>query len=148
MNLEEKIFHFLRGNWTFYRLTNGQGEMWGKAYFTDFLEDFPRLQYKEAGTFVTPQKVQIPFYQNYIYILRNNKIKVYFNSLQKKEDLFYILEFYDGNKAFGDHVCGNDKYQATYTFLNENQFTLQYKVVGPRKNYLIETNFQRQLAYS
>lgn len=46
-------------------------------------------------------------------------------------------------KAIGNHLCGNDRYNATYIFLNPDLFTLDYQVLGPQKDYNISTVFNR-----
>ncbi|WP_392506716.1 DUF6314 family protein [Rickettsia sp. 2024-CO-Wats] len=42
-------------------------------------------------------------------------------------------------QATGSHRCGKDQYNATYVFLYP--FTLSYQVLGPQKDYNINTVF-------
>ncbi|WP_341791410.1 DUF6314 family protein [Rickettsia endosymbiont of Gonocerus acuteangulatus] len=46
-------------------------------------------------------------------------------------------------KAVGRHLCGKDHYNATYIFLNPDSFILNYQVLGPEKNYNINSSFTR-----
>ncbi|MCZ6884069.1 MAG: DUF6314 family protein [Rickettsia endosymbiont of Ixodes ricinus] len=46
-------------------------------------------------------------------------------------------------KAVGSHLCDSDQYNATYIFLNPDSFTLSYQVLGPQKDYNINTVFNR-----
>lgn len=40
-------------------------------------------------------------------------------------------------------MCGMDRYKATYHFLERDSFILKYDVIGPKKNYVIKTEFYR-----
>ena len=47
----------------------------------------------------------------------------------------------------GDHACGSDRYLGTYRFKFSGsrltQFSIKYRVQGPKKDYSIETKFHR-----
>jgi len=45
--------------------------------------------------------------------------------------------------AVGSHLCGKDQYNATYIFLNPDSFCLNYQILGPKKDYNINTVFNR-----
>ncbi|HJD65742.1 MAG TPA: DUF6314 family protein [Rickettsia endosymbiont of Bembidion nr. Transversale] len=45
--------------------------------------------------------------------------------------------------ATGRHLCGKDYYNATYIFLNPDSFILNYQVLGPEKNYNINSSFTK-----
>lgn len=45
--------------------------------------------------------------------------------------------------AIGRHLCGKDHYNATYIFLDPNSFTLNYHILGPEKNYNINSRFTK-----
>jgi len=57
--------------------------------------------------------------------------------------LFYVLDI-QGNKAYGEHLCGLDLYQAEYSFIDEENFLLEYKTKGPNKDYKIFTMYKRR----
>ena len=144
MTLPEKYLSSLAGKWTFNRSTNGFGDMIGSASILPLPNDFSILSYQETGIFVTPQGAGVPFYREYLYCLNKGVIEVYFSSHQKKQGLFHILTFSSANTARASHPCGDDLYEATYTFLDDNTFTLRYDVKGPTKHIVIETVFKKQ----
>lgn len=57
----------------------------------------------------------------------------------------FALEFYESEilKAKGKYRCGDDDYEAVYTFNDADTFTVYYLCVGPDKDYVIETEFIR-----
>lgn len=143
MIINQEKFAFFEGEWVFDRFITGSFAMKGFASFLPFQDVTPSYSYREDGEFTTPHGDHFPFYRDYIYCLNPDSIDVYFASHQKKQGHFYRLNFSSDNKASGSHLCRDDFYKATYTFLNENNFSLQFEVKGPRKDFLIETTFKR-----
>ncbi len=45
--------------------------------------------------------------------------------------------------ASGTHMCIKDHYQAKYQFLSFSKFKLEYTVIGPAKNYVSSTLFEK-----
>lgn len=43
------------------------------------------------------------------------------------------------------HLCGQDLYSTLYTFLNIHTFEIKYTVIGPNKNYVSKTLFNRMI---
>lgn len=84
---------------------------------------------------------QILANKEYRYILEDDNIVKYF--AKAENNLFHRLDFIDNTKAIGNHLCGSDQYNATYIFLNPDSFTLSYQVLGPQKDYNINTVFNR-----
>jgi len=144
MSISEDHFLFLKGNWTIDRSTNGFGYMLGSASFLPLSGDLPTLAYQETGVFVTAQGENLNFYREYIYSLNKGIIEVHFASQQKKQGFFHALTFSSSNVATATHPCRDDLYRATYTFLNENSFSLAYDIKGPKKHIRIETVFKRK----
>jgi hypothetical protein len=144
MTLSEKRLFFLEGKWTFNRSTNGFGHMTGRSSFLPTPDALSTFAYQETGLFVTLLGVNLPFYKEYIYCLNKGMIEVYFASDRKKQGFFYALAFSSPNKATGSHQCRDDLYEASYTFLDDTTFTLQYDIEGPKKHISIETIFKRE----
>lgn len=140
------IFRWLEGTWSLSRQITGTGKMNGKAVFR--LENpinLNRYHYREEGilTFLTNQSLN--FHREYVYEYDENHqiINVYFNENPLK--FFHKLQFStDFKSADASHLCINDRYDAYYTFLNENQFGLQYRVKGPKKDYQIISTFTKE----
>ena len=73
----------------------------------------------------------------FIYDPEQNSISKYTSS----GVFMYQLQFSD-NEACGEYLCGEDKYIATYTFLDD-KFTLTYEVRSLGKDYSIVTGFEK-----
>ena len=146
MQSAEKIFFSLEGKWGLTRSTNGFGKMKGDALFSLIPDTMPSFSYREEGIYETPYGEDLLFYRDYIYVLYDGKIEIYFASHQKKQHLFHTLTFAPSRKecAVSVHLCGKDLYTPTYVFLDEDTFTLEYKVKGPKKDLVIQTYFQRR----
>ncbi len=86
-------------------------------------------------------------YKEYVYLYdkaRDKIVKKFSNG-----NLFYELSIdFDKQTANGDHLCEKDMYKAMYKFSNPHSFSLTYFVNGPKKDYLIETEFTKQLTDS
>lgn len=143
MNIAEKHFLFFEGNWSLRRFINGHGEMKGLASFHPLRGLLPSYAYYEKGIFLNSDRTESDFFREYIYCLNHGKVEVYFSFRKKRKNLFHTLEFTSQQKAFATHLCNKDSYKATYIFLNQNAFILEYKVRGPKKAFKIETFFRR-----
>ncbi|HSX13327.1 MAG TPA: DUF6314 family protein [Chlamydiales bacterium] len=147
--MTQTIFNHFEGSWQFKRITP-HGKMIGVARFTNKTPN--ELHYREEGLFIreTIPKVSSEddneqythkIFQEYIYRLENDKIVIYFN--EKPPRLFHRLEFTDDSQAFGFHLCKSDQYEAFFHFESPEKFTVTYLVKGPKKNYTINTTFQK-----
>lgn len=138
------IFQYLQGEWLLERRTNGHGQMQGRASFSALDNAEQSLHYREQGQHVTAMGRACSFFKEYLYTLDQGSIVVYFCASAIKGGLFYPLCFAeDGSSATGKHLCAQDLYEASYQFVNANEFILHYQITGPRKNLLIQTQFQR-----
>lgn len=108
-----------------------------KTFAIDYRED---LQVK-CNTDFGPN-VENSAYKEYVYeydMNRDKIVKKFTNG-----NLFYELSIdFDKQTAHGDHLCEKDMYKAIYTFSDPQTFTLTYYVNGPKKDYLIETEFRK-----
>jgi hypothetical protein len=147
MTLAKKIFFSLEGKWRIERTTNGHGSMNGFALFRPISASIPSFFYREDGFFYTVYGEKLTFYQEYFYCLNQEHIEVYFASREKKQRFFHSFTFLSleaTNSTPALHQCGNDKYIATYTFLNKDTFTLHYNIHGPQKKLILTTQFKRE----
>ncbi len=81
-------------------------------------------------------------YKEYIYYydIINDKIYVTFSD----GSFFYNLAINvneNMTRACGEHICNRDYYKAAYSFFNDRYFSLHYQIIGPHKDYRIETDF-------
>lgn len=136
MNNSINYFALFEGTWVFNRSISGSGTSAGKA--TYIKEGSDTLLYREDGLFTNLDGVSFQNFRMYCYRLENGLISVYFTDGKP----FHTLQF-DGDKATGHHLCACDHYDAEYLFEAPDRFRLSYKVKGPKKDYTIETLFQK-----
>lgn len=140
-NIEtDALFLFLKGTWSFDRTIRGHGSMSGVAAFRNRTPT--ALDYDESGTHAAKGGA-VDFYQSYIYVQEGGDIAVTF----KDGRPFHTLTFDNAQNlltASAVHLCGDDVYRGEYVFHDNDNFSLRWDVKGPRKNYLIETNYVRQ----
>jgi len=136
----KKIFSTLSGKYSVKRVISNHGYGEGVAYF--LLNNLNELLYKEELKIqYSDYNYQMPTTKEYKYIFADGNIEKHF--VVPENNLFYQLDFIDDIKAVGSHLCGEDQYNATYVFLNPNFFTLNYQILGPQKNYNIQSIFKR-----
>lgn len=131
---------FLKGTWSFTRHMDGHGRMSGTA---QFIESEPEtLAYTESGIHELPGGQMLNFFQNYIYQREREQLVAYFTDGRP----FHEVRFYreDGVlKAGAIHLCGADRYNGTYIFDGTDHFSLIWDVKGPKKDYIIQTRYNR-----
>lgn len=166
MQSTKQIFENLVGIWSIKRILGNYGTAEGTAKFTpsnpnktaannlenrtenssnentlviDYREDVHVKYDSSLGP-----NVENTAYKEYVYLYdtaRDKIIKKFTNG-----NLFYELSIdFDKQSAHGDHLCEKDMYKATYTFSSPRNFVLTYYVNGPQKDYLIETEFTKQV---
>jgi hypothetical protein len=157
------LFSTLQGKWGFFRTLSDRatdtsmGTVFGHVTFTPIKPNV--LHYKEEGEFTTAPGQKLSAYREYLYTLNSerNKIEKHYVNNGEDESLFYVLQFQSSPSAkakiisaTGHHLCARDQYKATYEFsVNENpellsQFRLRYEVIGPQKNYVSDTTFEKR----
>ncbi len=135
----EAIFRSLEGVWRFTRQIKGSGKMNGTA---TFIKKSPTtLFYNETGLLKLNDGPVFESYRNYIYEWKNKKITAFFEDGR----FFHELEFETDVDAKAHHECGLDLYRASYHFEKPTAFSLQWAVTGPKKDYMILTNFEKRI---
>ena len=143
-----KIFNSLAGHWQLERRIPNQGLVKGQACFSNYKES-STLHYQETGILTLEDKKEFNFSREYFYYYENEQISVFFVENARPGKLFHTLEFSprfkdaDPIRACARHHCRHDIYDATYSFQDDKQFTVSYRVHGPTKNYSSATIFQR-----
>ncbi len=105
-------------------------------YVYSYLEQ-GKIKIFRSGTFFTANASK-----RYIYIYKSGAISVFFYSSQiHKRKLFHDIVFINPKQAKGIHYCKSDIYKIYYNFVKKTQFEVKYDILGPDKNYSINTNF-------
>lgn len=137
--VKHKIFKNLTGTWNVSREIENFGSAAGTATFVYKGEN--SIHYREdikVEPFTTDSYEAFREYF-YKYDKDDDKITMYFKDLQ----LFSELEISGEKKLSGEHLCGLDNYNVLFNFLSQDKFTTSYHVKGPKKDYKIETTYDR-----
>ncbi len=139
------LFCSLQGKWAFSRLISGEGSVNGIATFTKSTLNEKTLYYRETGVFTQNNGCRFNVSRNYHYHYHQQEdtISVYF--AEELPRLFQTLKFTTPTTAIASHLCKCDTYNAIYTFHSEDEFSIFYSVLGPKKNYTMTTIFNRSL---
>jgi hypothetical protein len=151
-NYTMQIFKILKGQWNFKRTISKFGNVRGVAVFEEIAPG--ALHYREDGLLLMegnhkPQKIYKEYY--YFYLKKEKKIIVRFSKVEEQESFFHVLTFEKRNIdrnypvlfAMGEHKCVDDFYEVSYLFFNDDKFKIIFNLRGPKKDYVLETNFQR-----
>ncbi len=142
-----KIFNLLAGEWIFDRILSVYGTVTGTACFQPLSPHI--LHYKESGQFTTPSQKTYRTSREYAYCYQEapETLAAFFIHDARPDYLFHELNFAPLENgiaaASGSHACHDDMYYASYEFLHKDAFVITYLVVGPNKNYVSRTKFNR-----
>ena len=139
---------YLLGDWKFSRNIKGiyTNELIahiddGYAFYTKLDEN--KLKYYENGLLFFSNNNKNLIHQNYIYLINNNKMKIY-NSNYPVEICFSDIDITKNRELKANKcICDNDSYETNLILKSENEFNLTYIVKGESKNYIITTNYER-----
>ncbi|ETX09493.1 hypothetical protein MUS1_08695, partial [Marinomonas ushuaiensis DSM 15871] len=68
---------------------------------------------------------------------------IFFSDGATKGDVFLSFAFTQASILTSHHLCIKDHYNARFEFLSDNEFELSFNVMGPKKDYSIQTQFTR-----
>lgn len=146
---QELIFwNLLKGFWSLKRkvIDNNSAEIimsgTGYALFSSHNND-TTVNDKNNETLLYSEKIFLdilpnPAKQSYIYKNNGSSITKFFRDGR----LFYELEFTEGQKAKGKHLCARDFYSSNYNYsCDDHKLTITYTVNGPAKNHQIISEY-------
>lgn len=148
------ILDLLAGKWFLTRkLTNNinqdfSGSASGK---TELLEcNQGALSYNESVIVYFDNGVEANGTASYKFRIEEDKLHQYSVTRTKVdtiEDHMFELNFFTtkSNQTYASatYFCSSDKYIVTYSFSSEDRFNITYTVLGPNKDYVTETEFER-----
>ncbi len=140
------VFDRLLGLWIFVREIPGYASATGEARITP--EGDGSARYEETALVSLVQGGTLHATRCYFYrrLPRPaNGLQILFCDTQQ---LFHELEFQqrdDGTlEAHARFLCAADEYVSEYTLDSQQRLRVQHTVRGPRKNYQVETLYERQ----
>jgi hypothetical protein len=145
MTQAHTIFHSLTGSWVLSRTIPHYGAMVGKAIFSPIPSEKQLLYYRESGIMTTEDtKTAYEFFKDYLYAHpTGSEIIIYFNETPKR--VYHRLNLNQNAQCKADHQCNLDSYHGWYDFKNITlgRFQIVQQVKGPKKDYIITTQFSR-----
>ena len=97
-----------------------------------------RLVYSEAGTLVIPGQPSLTAKQRYVWEERDGWISIRFADGRP----FHGFALRAAN-ATAVHLCDPDRYQVVYDFSAWPEWTSDWRVIGPRKDYAMRSRYLR-----
>ena len=143
--IEREIFCYFIGSWRIKRVLGNIGIAEGRAIFEPDLKHKYQLNYSELlGTNYTDFPSIQYAVRNYIYLYHKQDGTISKN--YEDGSILYNLDFSSyRNYASGAYLCGKDTYNAHYSFIDSQNFTLEYVVKGPHKDFTIYSHFIRKI---
>lgn len=140
------VSSYFLGDWKVQRVISGFGEITGQAMFqvNDQRDDY--LDFQEAMVLpsLKGQDQKPNAFRTYEYRMTSDGFDIYFSDGATKGDLFLSFAFTQASVLTSHHLCIKDHYNATFEFLSDDDFELSFSVVGPKKDYSIQTRFTRR----
>ena len=137
------VLSYFQGDWKLHRVISGFGEMAGQATFRLNSGNDPRLDYKEAVMLPSVGEQKANAFREYEYRMTDAGFDIFFSDGATKDQLFLSFVFAQASTLTSHHLCIKDHYNAEFVFLSDNEFELSFSVVGPKKDYSIQTRFTR-----
>lgn len=138
-----ELLRQLSGRWIFERQTPGLASMSGIAELTALGPDLST--YVEHGTLKMATGGSFAFSRRYRYLATENSLDILFD--EEPPRLYQsvrLAENGDGWSGSGYHRCAEDDYRSSYSFELPHGFVTSHRVVGPKKDYVIETRYRRE----
>lgn len=117
-------------------VTNPKIIMTGSAVFSTTCRD---VSYKENGFYTLNGKKQT-CYQHQTFLFTQDSIII----INSKGETLHTFNIADDNTDLKDtHICKHDRYAIDINIQSNNDFTISYRVNGPKKKYNITTRYRR-----
>lgn len=139
-----EIFAALVGEWRLKRSILPSGRFEGTARFDRV--DASTLRYREEGVLSLPDTADILGTREYIYRLEGDSLCAYFPEDPPRLFHCFALTSDPSHAAVvGDatHQCNTDLYSSHYVFRPDGTFRITHQVKGDRKDYVLETEYER-----
>ena len=144
------LFNGLGGSWRLQRELGQAGTMEGIAHFRAWAPGVWHYEEQGRADWGGSQRTSVYRAYAYLYDAKAGTMAVHFwQDPQGPAGLLHVLQFRkrlsdsDVLVAAGRHQCGEDTYKACYRFFTADRFQLTYGVQGPRKDYVLQTQFER-----
>ncbi|CAN5429875.1 hypothetical protein BH10ACI4_BH10ACI4_31530 [soil metagenome] len=140
-------FDRLVGTWRLERVIPEQGQMSGLASFEP--AEGGCLLYRESGQLTLQDGTTLRSEQRYLYEPIEGGFAVRFHGSHELFETVLPIAAADGEwVGTAEHLCKADSYASEYIFRAEGSFQIRHTVHGPRKAYVVQTLYVRQVSAS
>lgn len=129
------------GAWSLHRQSTDGAEMLGQATIT---RDNEHYLYEESGELTLPTGERLLFNRTYCWVGDGATLRIFFDRACRNLFL-HLIPVFDRTNYIGraSHKCGDDFYDAEFTFEGGQAFRTTYSVSGPRKDYVLTSEYRR-----
>lgn len=139
----KEVMPYFLGTWQVKRDISNFGEISGEAVFKPHTKVEGYLDYREAMVLPNSPNQKPNAFRAYQYRITEAGFDIFFADSVNEGELFLSFCFTQASILTSHHLCINDHYDAKFTFLTDDLFELSFSVVGPKKDYRIQTCFTR-----
>ncbi len=134
-------FALYTGEWRLKRSSSDGAEMVGTA---NIIPEPNRYSYLESGFLLLPTGQRLPFSRQYSFVNAGATLQVFFDAMLTERFLDMAIIAVDSELiGNGSHFCGSDTYVSEFRFLSKDVFQTKHVISGPRKDYTLETRYER-----
>ncbi|MEL0637365.1 MULTISPECIES: DUF6314 family protein [Marinomonas] len=137
------VLSYFLGDWEVQRVISGFGNINGKASFQRHTDNEQWLDFQEAMVLPNSEHKKPNAFRRYTYRMTDAGFDIYFSDGATKGELFLSFAFTQASTLTSHHLCIKDHYDAKFEFLSDDKFELSFSVVGPNKDYSIQTRFSK-----
>ena len=143
MNID--LYLIFSGQWSVSRQLNGTLFFEGDALFVS-TKNGP-IKYTEKGTVTHPNGHVGLGQRTYYFLIEDSGFffSAYFDD--QCAQIFHSVKVERNNGEYvgqGNHKCLEDLYTSRYRFTSIHRWEWEHQVVGPKKNYLITSQYRRK----
>ncbi|MGA8402197.1 MAG: DUF6314 family protein [Stellaceae bacterium] len=134
----------LAGTWLIERSIDDGSSMTGTATFAPCGAE--QFDYREQGQFRRRDGRMFDAERRYIFEETGGGFTVFFSEISLRP-FHRVVLCREGSSLVGaaTHRCADDRYDSRYEFRADGSFTIEHRVCGPRKGYVMETRYVRAL---
>lgn len=141
----QDVLERLQGEWTFVREVPGKATMTGRAHIV--VTGDGRARYDETARVRLTDGKTFSGSQSYVYRRLPAPANGFDVLFAETGQLFERLDFRaaaDGSlRAVAEHDCPPDHYASQFALDAEGGLTVEHKVTGPEKDYVVRTSYRK-----
>lgn len=139
----DSVLTYFSGSWRLKRQVTDQPLMFGEAQFTPNATQAHQLDFIEHISWLNAKGQQLQAQRAYCYRRTDAGLAIDFADGINAGALFLAFDFDRAHELTSHHLCIADHYDGHFVFHSAQAFELSFQVIGPHKDYRIQTHFER-----